>query len=108
VFLLRERRRDLLAGAAVVAREIRWNARVAARAEGAQAGVKATAAELRFDAWETHKAKLHAFTVSRDPDLWDDVADAYDDLAVTKARGHRPPRSRRLIQLSERLDRATF
>jgi hypothetical protein len=90
VFLLRDRRRQLHASIHLVARELDYNAEPVERYRARHGSVDTLQTQLRLDDWETHERTVHAFSKD-DPQLWDEVADAYDALRTTKLRGTDPP-----------------
>lgn len=108
VFLIRDRKRQIHAGAAAVATELDFNAETVAAHEAGGRDMGSIRNEFSFSAWDSEQTTIHALHKTKDKTLWDEVAAAYADLRRTRARGAAPPSSQGLSEIAERLREARY
>jgi hypothetical protein len=108
LFLLRERRRRIVSAAALVARELEYNAAPVLAYETGARSIQSVGSELRLDAWTQYGNELFALTRGGEEGLWEDVAAAYEALTRTKDRGQSPPGASALRDVAERLRKTTY
>lgn len=108
VFLIRDRKRQIHAGAAAVATELDFNADAAALYEAGGRDIASTRNEFAFSAWDEQQTTIHALHKAKDKTLWHEVAAAYADLRRTHARGAEPPSRQGLSELAQRLREARY
>ena len=89
----------------LLARELRQNAHCAGQYEDEQWSIQNIQQRLKTDSWEQYAAEWGALR-GKHPDLWHEVADAYDALERTKNYGAAPPPRASLLNLAERLEKA--
>jgi hypothetical protein len=107
LFLIRDKRRQIMASKELIARELESNAVAIGRYRSNNVGIQDAQDEISFDDWNEHKRTTHAL-IRSDRGLWEDVARAYEDLRRFKIRGADPPSCGDLQGLADRLREARY
>jgi hypothetical protein len=102
---LRTHEQRVLSIRALIARELRENAKVVEVSERKAAYVYEIAHKIQTERWTRHAAEWSALR-RKNVELWAEIADAYEALTRAKTEFSAPPASSSLRDLADRLDAA--